>query len=229
MSYLMDFIGLIYPDLCAGCGNPLWKKEVVLCPFCDFHLPRTGFHLEENNQLSKIFWGRARIESAASYLFFNKGNITQNLVHSLKYKGRKDIGVWLGKQYGRFLKNSPLFSTVELILPVPLHPEKLLTRGYNQSEQFAIGLSATMKVPVESATLIRQKASETQTRKSRFLRWQNVEDIFVVKNRITLEGKHLLLVDDVVTTGATLESCIAELAKIPGIRVSLATIAIAAG
>ncbi len=227
MSYTNDFIGLIYPSICVGCGNPLWKNERFICTFCDFHLPRTNFHQEKGNPLDQIFWGRAQIESAAAYLFFNKGNTVQHMVHALKYKGRKDIGIWLGKQYGSDLKLSPYFDAIEYILPVPLHPKKFISRGFNQSEQFAIGLNSSMNVPVENQVLYRKKTSETQTKKSRFVRWQNVEDIFAVKEYQKLEGKHILLVDDVVTTGATLESCITALLRIPGVRISLATIAIA--
>ena len=229
MYYIDDFIGLIYPSICVGCGNSLWKNERFICTFCDFHLPRTNFHQDTDNPLSRIFWGRSQIESAAAYLFFNKGNTVQHLVHALKYQGRKDIGIWLGKQYGIYLKHSQNFSSIEYILPVPLHPRKLMIRGFNQSEQFAIGLTSSMNVPIENQVLYRQKTSETQTKKSRFLRWQNVEGIFAVKEYQKLEGKHILLVDDVVTTGATLESCIAALSRIPGIRISLATIAIAIG
>jgi ComF family protein len=228
MSYLNDFIGLLYPITCAGCGNPLWRNENVICAFCDFHLPRTEFHTDYENQLCRIFWGRANIESAAAYLFFNKGNIVQHLVHALKYKGRKDVGVWLGKQYGSCLKSTPPFNTAEYILPVPLHPGKFNSRGFNQSEQFAIGLNCTMNIPIENRVLFRKKKSETQTKKARFLRWQNVEEIFEIKAYDILEGKHILLVDDVVTTGATIESCITALSKIPGIKVSVAAIAIAA-
>jgi ComF family protein len=227
MSYLDDLIGLIYPRICLGCGNPLWKNERVICTFCDFHLPKTGFHMEKENPFSLLFCGRGEIESAGSYLFFNRGNVVQNLIHALKYKGRKDAGVYLGNQYGKDLKTSSLFSPIDYIIPVPLHREKLISRGFNQSEQFALGLSSSMGLPVEIHALIRQKKSETQTKKTRFLRWQNVEDIFSLSGHHSLEGSHVLLVDDVVTTGATLEACIKTLADIHGIRISLATIAIA--
>jgi len=227
MSYINDFIGLIYPSICTGCGNSLWENEKMICTFCDYHLPRTNFHNDSENPLVRIFWGRTRIENAAAYLLFNKGNAVQQLVHALKYKGRKDIGVWLGKQYGLYLNASPCFRSVDQIIPVPLHPKKFLSRGFNQSEQFAIGLNAAMNIPVETQVLFRQKTSETQTKKSRFLRWQNVEEIFTVKGSHSLEGKHILLVDDVVTTGATIEACALALSKFPGIRISVAAIAFA--
>jgi competence protein ComFC len=148
------------------------------------------------------------------------------LVHLLKYKGRKDIGIFIGEKQGHLLKYSPFFNTVDLILPVPLHKKKLMQRGYNQSEQFAIGLGKAMKVPVNPYILYRKRFTETQTRKSRFKRWQNVSEMFALKDPLILENKHILLVDDVITTGATLESCITVLATIPGIRISIAAIAV---
>jgi ComF family protein len=227
MSLLDDFISLIYPNICAACGNSLFKHEEVLCNFCEFHLPQTNFHMEEENPVSAIFWGRANIVSAAAYYHFNKGSKVQRLIHLLKYKGRRDIGIYLGRQYGSFLKNSPFFSTVEVIIPVPLHRKKLRKRGYNQSELFALGLGTSMKIPVDTITLYRKKATETQTKKSRFKRWVNVAEIFALKDPEKLNGRHVLLVDDVITTGATLEACILALHAIPGIRISVASIAAA--
>ena len=225
MDLLDDFINLIFPRICACCGNSLWKHEKVICTFCDFHLPKTGFHLEKDNPVTFTFYGRVRIESGAAFYYFNKGNRAQKLVHQLKYKGRKDIGVFLGEKYGILLRQSSHFETVDLILPVPLHKKKRMQRGYNQSEEFAKGLSATMKIPFDPYALYRCKATETQTRKSRYRRWQNVEEMFAVKDPVQLEGKHILLVDDVITTGATLEACIQTLISIPGVKVSVAAIA----
>jgi ComF family protein len=227
MLFIEDFISLIFPKICAACGNSLWKHEEILCLSCDFHLPRTNFHLALDNPVSQLFWGRVKFESAASYLYFHKGNNVQRLIHRLKYKGRKDIGVFLGKQYGLHLKYSPFFNTVQRILPVPLHKKKLMQRGYNQSEEFAIGIAESMNIPVDRHALYRKKATETQTKKSRFKRWQNVADVFAVRDPGSLEMLHILLVDDVITTGATLESCILALADIKGIRISIATIAVA--
>lgn len=225
MSLLDDFISLIYPNICASCGNSLFKHEEVLCNFCEFHLPQTNFHIEMENPVSAIFWGRANVESAAAYYHFNKGSKVQRLIHLMKYKGRRDIGIYLGRQYGAFLKNSPFFRSVEVIIPVPLHWKKLRKRGYNQSEQFAAGLGISMKIPVDTLTLYRNSATGTQTKKSRFKRWENVSGIFALKNPEKLKGRHVLLVDDVITTGATLEACILALNAIPGIRISVASIA----
>jgi len=227
MLLIDDFISLLFPKICAACGNSLWKQEETVCLSCEFHLPRTNFHLALGNPVSQLFWGRVNLESAAAFLYFNKGNKVQRLIHQLKYKGRKDIGIYLGRQYGQHLKFSPFFQTVQLIVPVPLHPKKLLQRGYNQSEQFAIGLGETMRIPVDPYAICRKKETETQTKKSRFRRWQNVAEVFDVTNPATMEMKHVLLVDDVITTGATLESCIHALSSIPGIRISVATIAAA--
>jgi ComF family protein len=227
MSYLSDFLSLIYPNLCASCGNNLFKHEDVICNFCEFHLPKTMFHLAADNPVAGIFWGRANIFSAAACYHFNKGNRVQHMIHLLKYKGRKDVGVYLGRQYGLSLAKSTFFSTSDVVIPVPLHAKKLVLRGYNQSEQFAIGLGRSMKIPVDTSTLIRVKATETQTKKSRFRRWENVAEIFALDNPGKLEGKHILLVDDVITTGATLEACIRKLQAIPGVRISIAAIAAA--
>jgi ComF family protein len=227
MSLLDDFISLIFPNICACCGNSLWKYEEIICTHCDFHLPRTDFHLEPDNQASRTFWGRVKIEGATAGYYFNKGNRIQRLIHLLKYNGRKDIGIFLGEKQGVLLKSSPYFNTVEVIIPVPLHKKKLMKRGYNQSEQFAIGIGKIMNIPVNPYLLYRQKFTETQTKKSRFSRWQNVSGMFAVNDPVQLEGRHILLVDDVITTGATLESCIYALSTIPGLKISVAAIAVA--
>jgi len=224
MTLFDDFFSLIFPNICACCGNNLWKHEQVICTYCDFHLPRTNFHLERDNPVTRTFWGRAQIESGAAFYYFNKGNRTQMLIHQLKYKGRKDIGVFLGEKYGVYLKHSLFFNTTEMILPVPLHKKKRMQRGYNQSEEFASGLGKSMNLPVDPYVLCRSKATETQTRKSRFRRWQNVSEIFAVRDPSVIQGKHVLLVDDVITTGATMESCIQVISSIPGTRISIAAI-----
>jgi len=227
MILIQDFISLLFPRICAACGNPLLKTEDIICLSCEFHLPRTNFHLSLANPISQMFWGRVNIESASAFLYFNKGNNVQKLIHKLKYKGRKDVGTYLGRIYGQQLKSSLLFQSVQMIIPVPLHTRKLKQRGYNQSEQFAIGLSETMQVPLDPIALSRNIDTESQTKKSRFRRWQNVSEVFELRNPESLEIKHVLLVDDVITTGATLESCIRSLSTVSGIRISVATIAVA--
>jgi ComF family protein len=224
---LNDFISLIFPKVCASCRKSLYKNENSICLHCSYHLPKTNFHSDNENPVAKIFWGRTNIYAAASYYSFAKGGSVQQLIHQLKYRGQKDIGITIGKFYGHDLRRSDVFSTVEMIIPVPLHPKKQKKRGYNQSEFFARGLSETMKVNTDFRSLYRAYESGTQTRRSRFGRWQNVETVFCIKEAHSLEGKHILLVDDVITTGATLEACAQTLLRIPGVKVSIATIAFA--
>lgn len=227
MSWLNDFISLVFPRICACCGNSLWKHEKIVCHSCEFRLPRTLYHLERENPVTRAFQGRVPIEGGTAYLLFNKGNKVQRLIHQLKYKGRKDVGVWLGEEYGLDLLHSPFFRDIDLIIPVPLHKKKYMKRGYNQSDQFASGLSRSLNIPVDNKALIRTRASSTQTRKGRYERWKNVEDIFSLVVPEKVDGKHILLVDDVITTGATLESCIIALRSRADVRVSVAAIAVA--
>lgn len=227
MKWIGDFFSLVFPRICAACGNSLWKHEDTICHSCEFHLPKTNFHFSDENPVTKMFWGRADLVSGAAFLYFNKGNKVQLLVHQLKYNGRKDIGVFLGALYGQTLKYAPSFNSADVIVPVPLHKKKYMKRGYNQSEQFGMGLSSVMSIPLNRHLLVRTKATETQTRKSRFSRYQNVREIFLVNQPENWRGKHLLLVDDVITTGATLESCIEALRVVPDVKISVAGIATA--
>ena len=224
---LKDFFGLIFPQVCMACGKPLFKEEQSLCMLCVYKLPKTNFHLEKDNPIEKIFWGRVPVHSAAAYYSFTQGSKVRHLIHELKYRGQRQVGVSIGELYGHELKQSEYFNTIDVIIPVPLHKVKLKQRGYNQSEAFAEGLSASMKVETDFKTLYRVFESDTQTKKKRFFRWKNVEAIFQLKDTITLQGKHILLVDDVITTGATLESCIQIVQTIPNVKVSVATIAYA--
>lgn len=194
---------------------------------CWLRLPRTHFHLDAGNPVCQVFWGRARLVFATAFFFYVRGNRVQRLIHSLKYKGNKDLGVYLGEQYGQLLREVPLLADVHAIIPVPLHPKKMRKRGFNQSEVIADGLGKSLQIPVNTGLLIRNKATDTQTRKTRYHRWENVEHIFSVVQEGSMEGKHLLLVDDVITTGSTVEACIHALMRIPGVRVSVVAVAYA--
>jgi len=227
LSLFDDFLSLIYPRICMSCGKSLFKYEQCLCLFCLYHLPRTNFHFEKENAVSRLFWGKTPVYSAASLFFFYKGGRVQHLMHQFKYKGQKDIGIVLGSLYGKELIKSPLFNTAEYIVPVPMHPKKEKIRGYNQSEIFANGLAQSMKIPVDTKTLIKTIKTETQTRKSRFSRWENVKEVFDIKNYAHFTNKHILLVDDVITTGSTLESCILQLLKVERIKISVVSLACA--
>jgi ComF family protein len=190
-------------------------------------MPETNFHFDRNNPFTERFWGRVEIQSAAALYFFTKGSRVQNLLHHLKYDGKREIGAVLGRQFGLQLKRSPLFGKVELIVPVPLHPRKQRIRGYNQSEMFAQGLSESMGIPYVKNGLKRVVHSESQTKKSKEERMVKIKEVFVVHQSNMLQGKHILLVDDVMTTGATLEVCANQLLSLPQTKVSMATIAIA--
>ena len=229
MRKLISDIGnLFYPQLCAGCSNILNANEDILCLACSFTLPVTDFHNHGNNEMEKIFQARINIQSGASYLYFKKGGIVQNILHRMKYEGIREAAIVLGRNYGKILKESERFNDIDVIIPVPLHKKKEKKRGFNQSEEFGRGLSESMGKPLQINNLVRITPSETQTRKSRFRRWENVADIFHVDTPAGIENKKVLLVDDVVTTGATLESCaIALMNKCPGIEIKIATIAFA--
>jgi ComF family protein len=225
---IKDFIALIFPHVCASCGKSLYKNEQSICTFCAYQLPKTDFHLDKENPIAKIFWGRINIHSTGAYYGFNKGGKVQHLIHQLKYKGHKNIGHFVGKQYGNELKHSDDFNSVNVVVPVPLHSKKQKKRGYNQSDLFALGLAESMNAEAKLNVIYRALESESQTKKTRFRRWQNVESIFQLRNTTALEGKHILLVDDVITTGATLEACAQTLLQIPNVKISIVTIAYAA-
>jgi len=225
MTLFDDFISLFYPRLCAGCNTPLVKGEDVLCLNCLADLPRTNYHVFKDNPVFHIFMGRSNITLAASFCSFDKGGRLQHLLHQLKYKGNHEVGRKMGKLFGYDLIQTLLYQDIDAILPVPLHPQKEKKRGFNQSVEICNGMSEMMNRPIILGNLVRELYTSSQTRKGRFERWENVSGIFNVKNETSLIGKHLLLVDDVVTTGATLEACCEPLLKIPGVRVSIATIA----
>lgn len=224
---LRDFISLIYPHLCASCSKPLYNNENHICTYCRYQLPKTNFHLEKDNPVSRIFWGRVNIRAATSCYYFNKGGKIQRLIHQLKYMGGKEIGITIGRFLGADLKETPLFKDIDCIVPVPLHRSKRRKRGYNQSDYFAKGLSESMEATHINDNLYRASSGVSQTRKAHYERWGNVKSAFKVKRPDQLNGKHILLVDDVVTTGATLESCAQALLDIPDTTVSIATIACA--
>ena len=231
MSYLYDiwddFISLLFPRLCFACGTHLLRNENLICTQCYISIPRTNYHLMENNPVEQLFWGRCQITKAAAFSFYNKGSRIRKLIHNLKYKGVREIGDELGKIYGQSLKSSGFLSGIDVIIPVPLHPSKKRKRGFNQSERISKGISEISGLPVDTEALVRIGKSDTQTKRSRYERWMNVEDIFEVTDIEMIEGKHILLVDDVITTGSTLDACAGELLKIENVRVSVVALAVA--
>jgi ComF family protein len=224
IKYFSDFVALFFPKTCLICESAISGNEKVLCTTCRTSLPETGFHLRGKNPVEELFYGRLLIEKAMSLLFFDRGSKYRRLLYQLKYKGRKEAGIFLGQLLGSRLKESNMLP-VDIIVPVPLHPARLRRRGFNQSQIIAEGIASVLNTPVSDKALVRSKYTLTQTRKGRFERWQNVEGIFRCPDPKKVESKHVLLVDDVVTTGSTLEAAGSALLKFEGVRLSVATAA----
>jgi ComF family protein len=227
LHFFDDFVDLLYPRVCPCCGQNLLNHEKLICNKCLYFIPKTNFHQFKDNPVAQLFWGRINIENATAYYFFDKGSKFQALIHNMKYRGQKEIGYEMGRVFGNELKASDVFNKIDLVIPVPLHARKQKIRGYNQSEWIARGIGERMEKPVDTSTLYREVESETQTNKTRYERWKNVENIFRLKNEDNLKEKHILLVDDVITTGSTLEACAKVILDIENTKVSVATLAIA--
>lgn len=227
LTTLINIIDLLYPSVCAACGHPLFHWEQLVCTRCRSFLPKTGYEKVEENPLARMFYGRVRLKAVTACFFFSKDGKVQHLIHELKYKGNSDAGVFLGQELGKTLKEAPLFQGLDYLIPVPLHPKREKERGYNQSAMIAQGLSEVTGIPVGEDFLIRSVNTATQTHKSKEDRWKNVKDIFALHHGDRLEGKYVLLIDDVLTTGATLEACALTLSSVPGITISCATAACA--
>lgn len=225
MKILKDIFTIFFPEVCLSCNEYLATNESVICLNCRHDLPLTNFSFEENNLIEKSFYGRIPLENATSlFYFFKKGNV-QRLIHELKYNKQQQVGTFIGNWLGEQLVESNRFSTIDCIIPVPLHPKKLKKRGYNQVTTFGESLAKKLAIPFYSTILIRVSSTNTQTKKLRFDRWKNVQELFHVQNNFTLENKHILLIDDVITTGATLEACYDALNKTKNLKISIACMA----
>ena len=225
MKTLKDFFRIFYPDLCVNCENQLEKNENTICTFCRHDLPLTNFTNYSENKIAQTFYGRIIIEKANTLLFYRKKGITKKLIHELKYKGNEEIGSFFGNWLGEILKQNNEFSDINLIVPVPLHPKKRKQRGYNQVSKFGEKLSYHLKKPFLENVLLRTSTSKTQTFKARFERFNNNDTKFQSNNTSSFKNKHILLIDDVITTGATIESCAKELQKTEGVKISILTMA----
>ena len=223
MNALKDVIALFFPKICICCEEPLLKDEIEICLKCRYELPVTNYTNEINNEVEKVFYGRVKIEFATALLFYRKKGISQKILNQLKYRGNQNIGNLLGEWLGNELRECKRLQPVDYIVPVPLHPKKLEKRGYNQLSTFGKTLSKMLNVPYIETILTKKSATETQTLKLRFERWKNVNEIFDIVDTKIFENKHILLIDDVITTGATLESCALELLKTKNIKISIAT------
>ncbi len=202
-----DFISLFYPRYCRGCLNSLVKGEELICTQCLLEMPKSYYHLNHDNPFYRKFRGRLPVKQVMTLYKFAKQSRIQQILHALKYKQQPELGEMLGRIYGHDLLEAGFTNSFDIIVPVPLHRSRRQIRGYNQSEEFGKGLSQTLAVPCDDSCVRREAKTETQTRKSRLSRWENVERIFQVVNPAWIAERRVLLVDDVVTTGATLEAC----------------------
>ena len=218
---------MFFPPVCAGCKSFIGTNENVICTVCRHELPLTNHHLNPENEAFKKFYGRIPVEYASALLYFHKKGMVQELIHNLKYKGHEEIGTVLGEWYSNDLKNIDILNTVDTIIPVPLHKKRLKERGYNQVTNFGLAFSDNFKIPLNNTILIRKVYSKTQSKKNLLGRMEGIESVFDVVYSEEDKGKHFLLIDDVLTTGATLEACSRALLKIPGAKISIVCMAMA--
>ncbi len=226
-TWFLSFVHLFFPRQCAVCGNALQEGEEGICMKCNMDMPRTNYHLHQENPIERLFWGKIPLERATSYFFYHKGSDFCNILHQLKYGGRKDIGDVMGRFMAAELISTGFFRGIDKIVPVPLHPRKQKLRGYNQSECLAHGISVVTGIPVDFSSVVRKKHTDTQTRKSVYERWENVDGIFTLCEAETFKGKHILIVDDVLTTGSTTTACADAFKGVEGLRISILTLAVA--
>lgn len=224
-----SLLHLFFPRYCVVCGSTLVEGEEAICTRCNIDMPRTNYHRVKDNLVERMFWGRIPMERATSYFFYRKGSDFRRILHLLKYGGRKELGAVMGRLMAADLQSADFFKDVDVIIPVPLHPRKRRARGYNQSEWIARGVSQLTGISVDATSVVREKQTETQTRKSTFERWVNVDGIFQLRHPELFAGKHVLIIDDVLTTGATTIACADVFCKVDGIRISVLTLAVAEG
>ncbi len=224
-DFLNSFVSLLLPRVCVGCKKALIHQEEVLCTGCRWALPQTQYHIQHSHALQQKFVYENKVKFVAAYLFYHQHGLAQRLIHTMKYKNRPEIGQLLGVWYGYNLKSSKL--NADLIIPVPIHKSKLASRGFNQSESFAQGLSDALIIPINTESVIRKVNTKTQTKKSKVDRWMNVENVFEVVDPQSLEDKDVLVVDDVITTGATI-GMLVDVLVIAGVK-SVSILGIAAG
>jgi competence protein ComFC len=227
MALINDFMSLIYPRSCEACGQPLFRHERLICNLCILRLPKSDFHLKYPNTLSQTLGGRVPLEKTLCLYVFEKSGKVQRMVHAIKYQGQKELAILLGNMLAKEYMHPGNEISFDSIVPVPLHPKKEKLRGYNQSVEFAKGISEVFKRPLHDDILIRVKESATQTRKKKFDRWENVEGIFALRDKGAFQNQHVLLVDDVVTTGATVDAAWQCLKEVEGLKISIACLAFA--
>lgn len=223
---VINLLNLFFPKVCLGCNGYLGDNESYVCTSCRHQLPLTNFHLDNNDAVKNVLYGRLKLENATALLHFSKKGIVQQLMHNLKYRGHQDVGLFLGKWLGEELKTIEAYKDIDVVIPVPLHRSKLRRRGYNQVTKFGREIAKALDIEFNGTILQKRMATKTQVFKDRLLRTSGNSATFTISENQTLKGKHILLVDDIVTTGATIESCANALLTIEGVKISVATIAI---
>jgi len=222
---LSSLMQLFYPHQCLGCRSDFLRLDHLLCSRCIQRLPETGFFERENNPVEKAFYGRIRLKQAAALYYFTKNSLVQELMIQLKYRGNREAGLFLGRMIGNAIRLSGRFTDLDYLVPLPLNPKKQFKRGYNQAELICKGISEVCGIPLLTDAVVRKQFTESQTTQNRVARWLNMEGVFEIRLPEQLANKHILLVDDVITTGATLEACGSYILAVPGTRLSIATAA----
>ncbi len=226
-SVIKPIINLLFPKVCYACQNHLNDNEDTICTNCRHDLPITNFHFDNRDAIKKVLYGRAKIENGTALFRFEKKSTVQQLIHGLKYKGYQNIGFILGNWLGAELKTIEAYKQIDYVIPVPLHKKKLKKRGYNQVTKFGEQLALALEAEYKDGILIKITNTSSQVNKKRLARWNSNEELFSIQNEINIENKHILLVDDIITTGATIETCITVLNQVKNIKISIVTMAIA--
>ncbi len=224
---IKNLLNLFFPVVCEACNAVLRDNEVVICTSCRHQLPVTNYHFNNSEAVKKIVYGRVKLENATALLHFSKKGIVQQILHNLKYRGHEQISAFLGKWLGSELNKIETYKTIDIVVPVPLYKTKLRKRGYNQVAEFGKEIANALNAEYNDSVLVKTKSSKTQVFKGRLKRWNDDGALFNITENESLKGKHILLVDDIITTGATVEACASVLLKIDNIKLSLATMAIA--
>ena len=225
-TLLSNLASLLYPKLCVVCGEPLIENENFFCFTCLLNLPKTHYHLIPENQAIERLAGKISLVKASAFFYYNKGGIAQKLITEIKYKGNMELGEWIGAYIAKDMSSSDFFQEIDYLVSVPLHKSKEKKRGFNQAEKIAEGISKETNIPLKTSNVFRDKANTSQTRKGVFERWKNTQNLFDMKNPELFEDKHILLIDDVLTTGSTLEALAQSLLKSDGVKISILTVAI---
>lgn len=223
--YTNAFSHLLYPHNCESCGTDILNDADFLCAKCFYELPKTGFTDAIDNPIERIFYGRLKLEAAAAGYYFTKDGLLQHLVEQVKYKRNRELGVYLGKIIGNQLKKSSRFNNVDILVPLPLNIKKEAKRGFNQATLICEGIAQVWQHPIVADAVVRTVFTQSQTNKNRVARWQNMEGVFAVANAQQLQDKHILLVDDITTTGATLEACGSKILQVANTKLSILTVA----